>query len=323
MSGNLAYDMLDGKLTHRIRMAIARDAFAADAIRIADPDLSGFLHIAASRQGLFAVAPGRQRLIAHGQFYGITVSPGTLWVFEACDWPRVRSNHGRLLRIDHDQGRITRAAVVLRGIDTGCHQLDLIDGSLLATDTYNQRLLRFSPERGTLDTISPLPLPDPETNAGYVHANSLLAVGAQRYLLLHNDSRRSGRNSEIAVFDEAWNRTGTLPVNGQGCHSLALLEDGTILTCGSNTGELTGTDGRTIKVTDRMTRGLSVDDRMIVVGASAILDRGARDEAPGEVIFLDRSFRRIGMVTLPGPVMEVRRIDGQDRSLSAYLASLA
>ena len=148
-------------------------------------------------------------------------------------------------------------------------------------------------------------------------------MGAQRYLLLHNDSRRSGRNSEIAVFDEAWNRTGTLPVNGQGCHSLALLEDGTILTCGSNTGELTGTDGRTIKVTDRMTRGLSVDDRMIVVGASAILDRGARDEAPGEVIFLDRSFRRIGMVTLPGPVMEVRRIDGQDRSLSAYLASLA
>lgn len=323
MSGNLAYDMLDDKQTHRLRMAIARDTFDSDTIRITNPDLSGFIHIAASRQGLFAVAPGRQRLIAHGQFYGITVSPGTLWVFEACDWPRVRSNHGRLLRIDHEQGRITRATVVVRGIDNGCHQIDLIDGTLVATDTYNQRLLRFSPELGTLDTISPLPMPDPVTNAGYVHANSLLAVGVRRYLLLHNDSRRTGCNSEIAVFDDAWCRIGTLPLNGQGCHSLALLEDGTILTCGSNTGELTGTDRRTIKVSDRMTRGLSVDDQTIVVGASAILDREARDEAPGEVIFLDRSFTRLGTVELPGPVMEVRRIDGQDRTLSAYLASLA
>jgi hypothetical protein len=315
--------MLDDKQTHRLRMAIARHAFATDAVRIVNTDLGDFAHIAASRQGLFAVAPGRQRLIAHGQFYGLTVSPGTLWLFEACDLPRTRSNHGRLLRIDHTGGRITQTAVALKGIDNGCHQIDLIDGSLVVTDTYNQRLLRYSPDCGTLETITPLPAPDPVTNAGYVHANSLLAVGAQRYLLLHNDSQRTGRSSEIAVFDPAWNRIGTLPLEGQGCHSLALLEDGAILTCGSGTGELTGTDGRTIKVTDRMTRGLSVDHEMVVVGASAILARDVRDAAPGEVIFLDRSYNHIGSTLLPGPVMEVRRIDGQDRSLSSFLAASA
>lgn len=306
----------------RIRMALSGHAYATDTVRIAGHDLSGYAHIAASRQGLFAVGPTGSRLIAHGQFYGITIAPGTIWVFEACDWARNRSNRGRLLRIDHHDGQVIRAAVIARALDNGCHQLDLIDNALVLTDTYNQRLLRFALDGGEPERIHPLPAPTPETNHGYFHANSLLAVGPRRYLLLHNDSSRTGRDSEIAVFDQAWRRTGTIPLKGQGCHSLALMEDGAIISCGSAKGELIDTHGRAIKICDRMTRGLSIDDGMVVVGGSTILERALRDEARGEVIFLDRSYRQIGAVELPGPVMEVRRIDGRDRSLSAHLATL-
>jgi hypothetical protein len=64
---------------------------------------------------------------------------------------------------------------------------------------------------------------------------------------------------------------------------------------------------------------LSVDDTQIVVGGSALLEREARDQALGQVYFLDRSYRNQGSVSIPGPVMEIRRIDGLDRSLSAHL----
>jgi hypothetical protein len=314
--------MIADQQSYRIRLAIAGHAYATQTVRIADPDLRGFAHIAASRQGLFAVGPAGCRLIAHGQFYGITVGLGTIWAFEACDRPRFRSNRGRLVQIKHQAGLVTNAKVVAEELDNGCHQIDFVDGRLLVADTYNQRVLRFALDGGEPEVIYPLSNLESESGAPYVHANSILAIGSQRYLLLHNDSHRTGRDSEIAIFDEGWCRLGTIPLKGQGCHSLALLEDGTILTCGSGRGELIGTDGRAIKVCDRMTRGLSVDDAMIVVGASAILERDVRDEAPGEVIFLDRSYNRIGSVELPGPVMEVRRLDGRDRSLSAHLATL-
>jgi hypothetical protein len=303
---------------YRFRMALAGHAYAARSVRIVDRDLRGLSHLVASRQGLFAVNPGDRRLIAHGQYYGIAVHDDAIYVFEACDRPRNRSNRGRIVRLRHQSGRIEEATVLVEALDNGCHQMDIIDGKLHLTDTYNQRLLRISLDGSQIEEMYPLPAP--EDSQGYVHVNSLLAFGDQIYLLQHNNSLKTGLKSDIAVFDRAWRRIGTIPLEGEGCHSLAVLEDGTLISCGSIAGEIIGSSGLSIKICNRMTRGLSVDNAQIVVGGSALMEREARDEALGQVYFLDRSYRHQGSVTIPGPVMEIRRLDGLDRSLSTHLA---
>lgn len=307
---------------YRIRMALAGQAHDSGTVRLASDDLTGFDHLVSTRKGLFVARPDAHRQIAWGQYYGITIDGETIYAFEACDRPRIRSNRGRIVRLRHRNGRIESADVLARNLDNGCHQIDVIGGALLVTDTYNQRLLRIPLDGGAAEMLYPLPPPvegEPET---YVHINSLLACGDAIYLLLHNDSGRTGRDSAIAVFDRLWNRTGTIPLTGQGCHSLAMLEDGTLLSCGSAAGEIIGSDGRAIEISGRMTRGLSVEAAQIVVGGSVFLEREARDDAPGSVDFLTRDYRPLGSVELPGPVMEIRRIDGQDRSLSAHLERL-
>lgn len=304
---------------YRIRMALATQAHDANIVRLASDDLTGFDHLVATRKGLFVARPGAQRQIAYGQFYGIAIDGETIYAFEACDRPRIRSNRGRIVRLAHRAGRIETADVLTRNLDNGCHQIDLVDAALIVTDTYNQRLLRIALDGGEPEHLHPLPPAiedDPQT---YLHVNSLLACGDAIYLLLHNDSGRTGRDSQIAIFDRQWTRTGTIALVGQGCHSLAMLEDGTLLSCGSAAGEIVGSDGRAIKISSRMTRGLSVDAAQIIVGGSVFLERDARDDAPGSVEFLTRDYRPLGLVELPGPVMEIRRIDGQDRSLSNYL----
>ena len=60
----------------------------------------------------------------------------------------------------------------------------------------------------------------------------------------------------------------------------------------------------------------------IVVGGSAFAERSARDEVDGKVFFLDRDYRRFAEVPVVAPPMEIRRIDGRDRSLSTHLASI-
>ena len=307
---------------YRIRMALAAQAHDANVVRLKHRDLRNFDHIVASRHGLYAVRPNESRLIAYGQFYGITVDRNAIYVFEACGQPRKRTSLGRIVRLRHNDGQIDSAEVIVRGIDNGCHQIDMIDGRLYVTDTYNQRVLRMTCEGGEVESLYPLPLPDPVTNDGYAHVNSVLAMGDAFYLLKHNNGALRGIDSEIAVFDRQWKLVDTVALEGRACHNLAMLEDGSLISCGSLTGELIIPGRPSIKVCDRMTRGLSISADQVVVGGSALLARDMRDQSQGEVYFLDRAFVQTGSAFIPGPVMEIRRIDGKDRSLSAHLGRI-
>lgn len=214
--------------------------------------------LVATRHGLYAARPEERQLIAYGQYYGITVADGANYAFEVCGQPRKRESLGRIICLRRNDGQISSAEVIARDLGSGCHQIDLIDGSLYVTDTYNQRLLRLEADGSGLETIYPFALPDPETGRGYAHVNSLLAFGDHFYLLKPNNSLLSGINSEVAVFDRQWVLVETLPLAGQGCHNLAFLDDGSLISCGSMAGEIIGPGHAAIKICDRMTRGLSV-----------------------------------------------------------------
>lgn len=302
-----------------IRLALAAEAYRTDTVRLVEPDLAGCSHLVATRHGLFATDGKKLRLIAYGLFYGVTFDGDDIIAFEACDRPRHTTARGRIVRFRRVGTRIVGTQVLARGLDNGCHQIEVIHDRLCVVDTYNQRVLRYALTGGEPEILYPVPrAPANDWAGGYVHLNSLIAQGDDILLLLHNGADKTGRPSEIARLDRDWQRTGTIALEGLGCHSFALLEDGTVLSCGSFAGDLIATDGRHVPVCDLMTRGLSVDADAIVVGGSAFADRGSRDDALGAVFFLDRAYRLLSRVDMPAPVMEVRRIDGRDRSLSGF-----
>lgn len=317
-------DLLDENM---LRIALAAQAYRANIVRLVEPDLSGCSHLVATRHGLFATDGQALRCVAHGFFYGITMLDDAILAFEAGDRPRARTGHGRIVRFRHQGGRIIATDILATGLDNGCHQIDVIDDRLCVIDTYNQRVLRFATGMGEIGGSEPEilhPLPPAALNdwaGGYAHVNSLIAHGEDILLLLHNGAGKTGRPSEIARFDRDWRLIERVSVDGQGCHSLAILEDGAVLTCGSLGGELVTTDGRKIAVSDMMTRGLSVSDDGVVVGGSAFAERDARDAAHGALFFLDRDYRPRTRISVPAPVMEIRRIDGRDRSLSGFVAA--
>lgn len=309
-------------IDRRTRVALARKAYDAGTVRLADPNLAGFEHLVATRHGLFAVNRDQHRLVAYGLFYGLTVAGDTIYAFEACGEPREKTKQGRIVRFHIAGDAVVAADVFATGLDNGCHQIDFIHGRLCVIDTYNQQIVRFPAAGGAPEMLRPVPCGvDRDWAGGYVHLNSLIARGDEILLMLHNGAEKTGRDSEIGVFDREWRLIGREAVAGKGCHNFAILEDGMLLTCGSYAGELLGSDGLRVKVCDLMTRGLSVDATQIVVGGSTFSERDLRDDAGGAIHFLDRDYRLQATLPLPAPPMEIRRIDGQDRSLSGFLAT--
>jgi hypothetical protein len=302
-----------------LSLALAQQAYASRAVRLVSRDLTGCDHLAATRRGLFAVGLDGPRLIAHGQFFGITIEGDDIFAFEACARPRDPSRLGRIVRLRRDQGRIIGAAVVAQGLDNGCHQIDLIGDTLIVVDTYRQRLVAIGRDGGRAEHQ---PIPGADTwSTGYVHMNAVIASGDHRLVVLHNGGDHTAQCSEVAVLDADWCLLERRPLAGSGCHNLAVLEDGTLLSCGSLAGELVGSDGLRVKVTDLMTRGLSVGVDVIAVGGSPFAERDLRDGLGGEVRFLDRNYQSLAIVPMPAPPMEIRRLDGADLSLSNHVRS--
>lgn len=306
-----------------IQLAIAAAAYAAGKVRLASNDLTGFDHLVATRRGLFAIAPHGFRQIAYGLFFGITVWDDDIYVFEACDRPRLRTAMGRIVRLTRSGSTIVEAAVVTTGLDNDCHQIDVIDGLLIVLDTANQAILRFTPDGRAQSVVRPLPAAAHDGWAdGYVHMNALIANGETILLMLHNGGREHGP-SAIAVCDRDWRLIERVVLSGFGCHNIAVLDDGTIMACGSMDGELIDTTGRRVRVSQAMTRGLSVGNDGVVVGESPFAERAVRDTMKGAVLFLDSSYRELARVPVPGPPTDIRRIDGRDRSLSRFVAQQA
>lgn len=229
---------------------------------------------------------------------------------------------GRIIRLSVQDGRIVDAAVLVSGLDNGCHQIDLIGDTLVVVDTYRQRIMEIAPD-ATVTEFAPLPFERQRRDAAaYVHFNSVLACGDQRLLLLHNGGGEPHRASEIALVNSAWTVLERRPMEGTGCHNLALLEEGSVLSCGSMEGCLISSAGLRMKVSPLMTRGLAVGDDTIAVGGSTFSQRDHRDSEPGVLHMLDRGYQPLASLPLPAPPTEIRRLDGNDLSLSRRIATL-
>jgi len=306
-----------------IARALAKVAYDEGTVRLTGTPFPDCTHLVATRQGLFAASMHHHVRIAFGSFYGLTLRGSTVFAFEACDLAGLDTCRGRIVRLERERDRFVSSSVVASGLDNGCHQIDFIAGRLTVLDSQRQRVLRFDEGETAWEPVQPLPpMRERAWSQGYVHINSLLQVGERILMLLHNGMAYTGRPSEIAVFDLNWREIERWPLPGAGCHNLVALEDGTVVSCGSMAGEIIGLDGPIAKVSQMMTRGLSIDQDSVVVGAAKFSARRDRHATPGTVVFLDRDYRHRATLALPGAPTEIRRLDGRDLGLSAYRNAL-
>ncbi|WP_423605563.1 hypothetical protein [Sphingomonas sp. MS122] len=288
--------MQDGFASERsIRAALADRAYAADQVRICDPDLRGFECLAASRNGLFAVGPHGAKRIAFGFFFGVRQRGNALFLFESCGVPSARSDKGRIVRLRLDAGVIADAAVIAKGLDSQCHQLAVIDSCICLVDTANQAIRRFTLDGAPVDVRHPFA----DASAPYHHVNSIALVRGQVAILLHNGTSEPRRPSELAWLDADWRPVRRQRLAGYCCHDILEDAQGVLWHCGSMSGTLLRSAGPPVQVSDRMTRGLAMGRRGLIVGTSLFGVRAVRADLPGSVIFLDSNLRKMDEIELP------------------------
>ncbi|HRC87675.1 MAG TPA: condensation domain-containing protein, partial [Thermoanaerobaculia bacterium] len=206
--------LISARATYHSRL---RDpwTYRRDRVLLLERRLDGLSHLVASRQGLYAVAPGRAVKVVDGQFFGLSRRGEAIYAFQANDRLTAPTRRGRLLRLELEGSLIRDARVVAKGFDNGCHQLDFIGDRLYLLDTYNNRVLLLGASFEVEREVYPLgPAGFNGWDEGYGHLNSILWHRGEIYLLQHNGTPKTGRPSELLRCDLELNVLEARPLPG-------------------------------------------------------------------------------------------------------------
>ncbi len=293
-----------------IRHALAQKAYRDDAVRLIDPDVTGWHWLVASHNGLFAVAPGKWKRLLHGWLFGVCRDGAALYLFENCGRHDRSSNLGRIVRLEIENGKLVRPKVLIKGLDGNCHQVRVIDGLICVVDTANQAILRYAREGQPVDVKQPFPpAPADDRSGAYLHLNSIAHIGGRTVLLLHNGKAVPERPSELAWLDADWNVTERVPLSGVKCHDIVADERGCIWHSASMRGEIVSSDGRRASISDDlMTRGVAFSGNLVAVGLSIFSDRHLREGQRGSLAILDRELAVQEILDLPGSPTDIAAI---------------
>ena len=289
---------------------IKRCLFAAQAvliyytnsIKVLPHDGHDTSHLVATKSGLFLINTTSWQKVMAGEFYGIALRGGTAHVFQSIN------SKGRILRLRLDGHRIRSAGVVIRGLSSGCHQIDHDENDLLVTDTYNNRVLRFDGQYRQIGEYYPIGrLDNGRTSANYGHINSVAAHNGGFSLVAHNETKKTGRNSQVLKCDAEFNVIRTIDLDAGAAHNIAFLDDG-YLVCDSLGNRVIDQDNCPVIKVDQFTRGLSVESNQIVLGGSMYASREQRRDVRGSVYFFDREYHPLATLPLPAMVQEIRKL---------------
>ncbi|MGW4381416.1 hypothetical protein [Kitasatospora sp. NPDC004531] len=295
----------------------------AQDVRLSGEVPDGFL-IGTSAAGLLLVRDGRaERLLDGSWYYGLTRDADTWYAFERT------GRHGRIVRFGLDHPGVRTA---LWGLDFGVHQIDVVAGDLLVTDTHHNRLLAYpttglrTPRlwcRTAARALPAGPLRDGRASLNYAHFNSVFGTGDSLHLVAHNDGRRTGRDSELYTVDREFTVRSIRRLGGTSCHNYCRYRSGGTeeeVYLRSDAGEVV-VNGTVAHRSRHFLRGLAVGHDVRLVGASE--RRGPNrhtdgDPGNGGVLVFDRSWKRIGSVSVPrSQIFELRLTDECDSGLSA------
>lgn len=264
-------------------------------------------YLVASRQGLFAVQRTRWRLLAEGRFFGIVCAADAVFAFRhGFEPPAGDPDSGCVVRFRWRGTELVEDCLMVTGLDHNCHQLDSFDDAFFLVDTGSQRILEYDRAWHLRAAHQILP-PAPRESADHAHLNSIASDGRRIWVMLHNG--KSSRPSEIVEFDRQFREIARTGLPCSGCHDIAPLPDGRLLTCLSPRGEIMVGGGETHKIDDLWTRGVALGPEEIAVGSSFYGHRMKRVLLPGFVTFLSPDYKKVGRLYLPAAPTQIRSLE--------------
>lgn len=290
-----------------IRSALALESYRQGSIRIADPDLSGFLWLVASNRYVYAVSPTEQKKVVHGWFFGIHIHDNMLYLFENCGMRDRDSCMGRIVRIRIDGQILRDPQILITGLHGNCHQITVIDGLLCVVDTANQQILRYTRDGNPVDVKRPFPAShSSDTSGAYLHMNTLTKIGERIGVILHNGKATPEKRSELAWLDSDWRCEERRFIDGYQCHDIVEDEHGVLWHSASLSGEIMASDGRRHKLSDTlMTRGIAFTPDHMIVGLTTFGPRQNRDFLGGNLVIMDRGLNIQNEMRLRGSPTDI------------------
>lgn len=279
----------------------------AELVRELKLDLSG-RSLIATKNGLYSLSSSKLEKLLNGEFYGITFYGDKVFVFE---------KFGKIGRILEFSNKLynERISVLINNLSPGCHQIDVLGDSLMVTDTYNNRLLQFNLTGDLIDSFEPIgKLENGRKSKNYGHINSVYGNGENVYLLCHNESRKTGRKSEVLELSLKGVLLDRKQVKAESAHNCPLYK-GKFLICDSLNNRVIHGEEEVFSC-DLFTRGISIQGSRILIGGSEYASREQRSNARGTVYILNEDFKQQDTIEVPGMVQEIRAVDSLDLAMS-------
>lgn len=266
--------------------------------------------IVGTKAGLFLTKPDKYIKILSGQFYGLTKYNNYWFLYEAI----TGLNVGKILRLSND-GSIK---VVMKGLSVGCHQIDYFCGNIFITDTYNNCIIKVDPD--TMDIISKFypigGLDNGRESLNYAHMNSIFYNDGNIYIVCHNETVKTGKNSTILKCNKNFDFIEEIGTDAGNAHNVVVYKN-EIVYCDSSSNRVSNSNGETLAQCKNFTRGMSINEDFVVVGESEYSTRSYRHMKGGWINYFDHYWKLKEQQKIPGMVQEIRSVNKIDFCMSS------
>lgn len=268
-----------------------------------------------SRSGLVHYKQGRLKRVLDGNCYGLTRIDQRWFVF------RQQSEfHGHIVSLRLGDAGAAETRSEIENLHAEVHQIDFDGEQLFVTDTANNRLLVYKQLRGQWRRCRAV-YPAGHAIRGrksqnYVHLNSVFVRRGSVFVMFHNYSKVTGKNSEVVELDHRLRIARVVETGAQDAHNIAFCGD-TLLYCDSRHRRLVLGEN-SIEV-GGFTRGLALTSAYAVVGVSEFAPRAERRLSHGSLHFCDLeslSIQETLRVPSVGGIHDIRAVGCSDRAMS-------
>ena len=256
-------------------------------------------------------------------FYGITQNADLYFVFY------ITGLHGKIISFRLDNNKVKDVTTRIKGLSKGVHQIDFIDSDLYVTNTYDNSILVYRDMQKKQDLhwkkYDKIIYPNGKIKNGrasnnYNHFNSIFRYKDNIYLIAHNETKKTNRESEIYILDLINHNTIIKEkISGSNCHNI-YKDNNKYMYCKSLEGVLNINNKDSIFHENQFTRGLSISNKYIILGGSEIqLKKEERKKTNGYIYVYRANLKLIETISINNTqIQEIRQIDQDEKTFSNH-----
>jgi hypothetical protein len=257
-------DLLVNERINPIRIQAESDVFEAVSLPLqggliiseqngpVDEDL-----IVGTASGTLIISKNRIVRLLAGMTYGISRIGSRYFAFQRM------SNYGRLISFElclgNDVPSYTNFDILCNDLSGGVHQIDHFSGVIYIADTYNNSITEYDLNTREITNHHPNGKVKNNASSNYRHFNSMYIKDDKIYLLAHNYTTKTGRNSEIYVLNRHdFSTEDIIQLDAHGAHNIALYKNKFMYCDSENNNSLIWGDVVLFQRRGYLIRGLSI-----------------------------------------------------------------